>query len=254
MSDVEHRFVQFFRAVGIFVENIGGRLRRVREFVVRLVGIRVGSHIRIVVIICTIVCFVSLFAVGRNPCHSLVFFCGIYFVVPPRILVVIDVQDEQSATGDFLVPTRPLAVFEQEIFVAVAFIINNIGVAAVLQRLHTRHLGVFGQFDGLFPTCHPTLVTREACRTETLTVVCASIHQIPVAHPRILVVCVVEVGIAETMAELVANGADSVDFPTRGFARVIIVVGLKFVATSVGVDGDAVEFERARAVAVIVCI
>ena len=52
------------------------------------------------------------------------------------------------------------------------------------------------------------------------------------------------------MAELVANGADSVDFPTRGFARVIIVVGLKFVATSVGVDGDAVEFDGARTIVV----
>ena len=122
-----------------------------------------------------------------------------------------------------------------------------------MQSLHRGDFRVFGQFDGLFPACHPALVARVACGTEAIAVVRAAVHQVPVAHARALIVCIVEVGIAQTVAEFVADGADSVDFPRRHVVVSVVGSRLQLVAAGVGIDPYTVEFDGSHVLAVVLC-
>ena len=144
-------------------------------------------------------------------------------------------QDEKSMTGNALVPTDVLAVLEQEVFIGMAIVIHDVGVATILQGLHALNRHGVGQHNRLEPTCHPTLIARIAGRAIAVAIIATRVHQVPIAHAlTTAIVGVVEVGIAQAMTELVTHRANTVDV-TR--------LSVEFSATSVGVDAHAIELE-----------
>ena len=118
------------------------------------------------------------------------------------------------------IPTRLLTVLQEEVLVAVAFVIDDIGIAPrVLQRLHVADALGVDQLGGCFPSSHPALIAGVACGLIAVVVVGAAVHEVPVTHAlTAAVVGVVEVGIAEAVAELVAHGADASHVPLSPFS------------------------------------
>ena len=211
LRDILHRNVEIFRAVAVVVEERGGRRGALAEGVDRAVGERVVLGSLLSVILVALIGSVLIFVVGRDPCHALMTGVVVGLVACPYGGVIVDMQDEESLSGQSFVPSCLLTVLQQVVFVAVALIINNVCIAAHgLQGLHVADgLGGF-QFDGLFPSCHPALIAGVACRLVAVAVVGAVVHQVPAEHTlTAAVVGVVEVGVAQTVAELMAHGADA---------------------------------------------
>ena len=164
-------------------------------------------------------------------------------VVVPGRLAVVDVEDEESVAGNACVPFGLASVFEQEVFVVVAVVVDDIGLASLLQRLHGGDLnGLLVELDGCFPACHPSLVGGVACGPIAVAIVGADVHEVPHVHATsAAVACVVEIREAEAVAELVAHGSDAADG----------VVAVELASAGIGVDAHAVEGLCARSVAVI---
>ena len=137
-----------------------------------------------------------------------------------------------------------MAVFKKEVFIAVAIIVDYIGFTPVLQRLHVGHLSCRGEFNGFFPTCHPPLVGSVTSRLVAVAIVGTAVHQIPIAHAlTATVVGVVEVGIAQAMAELMTHRTDAID----------VSASVEFSTTSISVDFHSVEGLCTTAIAITGC-
>ena len=164
-------------------------------------------------------------------------------VVVPDGGVVVNVHDEHAAARQLRVPTCLLTVFQHEILVAMAVVVDDVALAAIFQSLHTGHVLRVRQFDRLHPSCHPPLIGSVAAGHIAVAVVASAAHQVPDVHaPAAAVVYVVEVGIAQTVAELVTHGADAGNRTGKA---------VQLATAGVGVDGNAVELDRSRSIAVV---
>ena len=152
-------------------------------------------------------------------------------------------QDEQAAAGERGVPAHLAAVLQQEVFVGVAAVVYHIAFSTLLEGLHVLHFLGGAQFLGLGPSGHHTLIAGVAAGLIAAAIVGAVVHEVPHKHAHTVAVGagVVEVGIAQTVAELMAHGADT--------AYVALAVELG--TAGIGVDGHAVELQLAGAVAVL---
>ena len=160
-------------------------------------------------------------------------------VVLPNLEVEVYIHDQQPVSRQLLVPFHLLPVLQHVVFVAMAIVIHDVGVAAFLQRLHVGNNGVCLQFDGFKPTSHPTLVAGVAGWAVAVTIIASSRHQIPdIQAYSTTVVDVVEVGESKTVAELMTQCADATDATTA----------VELAATGIGVDGYAIELDRSVAV------
>ena len=136
---------------------------------------------------------------------------GVDSISCPSPSVVVDVCDEQSAARQFCVPSSLLAVLEHIEFVAVAVVVYDVCAAALRQSLQSFHCHIAGAELGRGkPACHPLLVCRVACGAEGVAIVATAAHDVPCSHAVYAAIgTVVHVGVAETVGEFVADGADS---------------------------------------------
>ena len=105
-------FVEEFLAVGIGVIECGSGFRGVAEHVVSLVREDVGSHSFLGIVTAAVSYLVLSLVVGKYWCHSLVVVAvgiiaggGVYGIVVPQILVVVNVDNKKSFTGNIFVPS-----------------------------------------------------------------------------------------------------------------------------------------------------
>ena len=154
-------------------------------------------------------------------------------IIVPYILIVVAVYNQQSGIVKRGIPALQLTVLQHEELVLITFIIDDIALAAILQRLHVLHLHILSiQFDGLEPSGHPHLITGITGRLVAVVIVGTIAHQVPRAHAlTATVVDVVEVGISQTVRELVTdsthatNFAASVELGTAGIGADLQVLG-----------------------------
>ena len=175
-------------------------------------------------------------AVGGDDGHALDVAVVDGVLLPCRGFVI-DVGDEQSVAVGAAVPSLLLDVLDDEVLVGVLGGDDAVGFASVGGGEQGELL--FG-VDGL--DVHPVeellFVGGIAGGGVAVFVIAAVVHDAPDAHAEVLGVVgrVVEVGQAEAVAELVADGADAVE---RGAA-----VAMQLVAAGISVDLDAVELQR----------
>ena len=131
-------------------------------------------------------------------------------IVVPDGSVVVNMDNEQAFTGNSSVPSCLLTVLQQVVLVLVTLIIYDVALATQFRSLQVIHFGCCCQFYWFAPTCHPALITGIACRTIAIVVVRTAIHKVPLEHTlTAAVVGIVEVGIAQTVTELVAHGSNT---------------------------------------------
>ena len=118
--------------------------------------------------------------------------------------------DKDTGSCDGSVPSLLLTVLDDVILVAVAGVVINVSIATVDERLHVCNVAVVLENDGVNPSCSVTLVSSVANRLETVTVVVTRAHEVPCSHTVLAtVVDIVEVRVAKTVRELVADGTDT---------------------------------------------
>ena len=105
-------FIEEFLAVGISVIECGSGFRGVAEHVVSLVREDVGSHSFLGIVTAAVSYLVLSLVVGKYWCHSLVVVAvgiiaggGVYGIVVPQILVVVNVDNKKSFAGNIFVPS-----------------------------------------------------------------------------------------------------------------------------------------------------
>ena len=120
-------------------------------------------------------------------------------------------QNQQTLARHIRVPARLLTVFQKEVFVRVAWVVDDIawGTSVRISR-HIVDLLRGCQFHGCAPSCHPTLVRGIASGTITVVIVRTAVHQVPIAHALTTrVISIIEVGVAKTVRELVTHGTNT---------------------------------------------
>ena len=92
-------------------------------------------------------------------------------------------DNQQAGSNERSIPAFQLTVLQQIILVTVPFIIYDIALTAILQRVHILniHIRVF-KYNGLQPSGNPTLVTGIACGLIAVTIIASAIHQVPRSH------------------------------------------------------------------------
>ena len=107
---------------------------------------------------------------------------GIYIkgIGIPGILVIVYMCDEQAMPRKMGVMSCLLTVFQHEILVAVAVVVEHIRLGGIGQRLHAFHRLWTGQFHRLQPAAHPSLIGREATGHTFVSVVASPGHYIPI--------------------------------------------------------------------------
>ena len=213
LTDVDEGARHRLGVLGVSVEERGGGHRGGRQRVVVEVGVELRAevavvgmeegHALVVVAVSVAVLFLG-FLVGDD---------GVGDVPLPQVLVVVDMQDEQSAGGVALVPACGLAVLYHVVLVGPGVVVDDVGLSALVDGLQAVDGDVLvGQHDGHLPSAHHLLVGGIARRTEAAAVVAALVHEVEGAHAVFLAIDrVVEVGEAHAVGELVTEGADAVD-------------------------------------------
>ena len=134
-----------------------------------------------------------------------------------------------------------LAVLQDVVFVGIAGILNDVCHTLLVDGWHFRHLGWLRQGDEVNPSCRPAFVSgigRRYFADFIRTIVAAGIEHVPVLACRATAILgVIEVGIAEAMAELVARRTNA--FEGRFVLR-------QLVGDSIGVDIDIVQSLASR--------
>ena len=161
-------------------------------------------------------------------------------VVVPCLLVIIHMQHHDALGRQESVPAGLDTVFQQIILIGVGIVGHLHGCAAVgVERCHAV-VGVFLGINQVHPAHEMALIGSVTCRTVTVVQVAAVVHDVPVAHAvGITAVSGIEIGQAQAVTELVAEGAHAVN-PCTG-----VVTAFQLVEHSKLVDGDPVELERA---------
>ena len=143
-------------------------------------------------------------------------------------------SDEHTAAWKAGIPSLPLSVLYEIVFIAVPFVVDDERLSTGNAGLDVRHHGIARELHGVIPTAKHPLIGRIAGREERAAIVVARIHQVPVAHTEVaLVEDVVHVGETHAMGKLMADGADAFQ----------IAKSIHFVAACKLVDGDTVEAE-----------
>ena len=183
--------------------------------------------------------------IGREEGHALMRLGGVDGIVVPRRCIIVDVPHHEAVT--VVVPAEGLllTVLEDVVLVAAACIFNNVCHALLVDGWHVGYLGGLRQRNEVDPSGQPTLVGcigRRHLSYLTRTVVGAAVHHVPVLTScAAIVLRVVEIGVAQAMAELVASCADAVEH----------TFGCKFVGDGIRVDIDAVQALSATAAAIV---
>ena len=125
----------------------------------------------------------------------------------PQRGVVVDMKHHHAAPGQVAVPPLLLAVLHDVVFVGITVVAYQVGLALVAQGEQPADAGGVGQLGGHEPAHQHALVGGVTGRTEAALVVVAVVHQVPVAHNT--VTAVVEIGKTETVAILMADGAET---------------------------------------------
>ena len=118
--------------------------------------------------------------------------------------------DNHTMPGQSRVKFLLLAVVKNIVFVAVCVVIDNVCLPHVSQRLHVCNGSIGHKLYRLRPSAHHFLISCIARRHETLSVICACVHQIPASHAVVSAVGgVVHVRKAHTMREFMAEDSDA---------------------------------------------
>ena len=150
----------------------------------------------------------ALVVVQRTVCQVVV--RRVRQVVEPDVLVVINVQHQQSRCRQRGIPPCALAVLQQVVFVAVALVCHLVELVGIRQRLHFRHRLRRRQLLGCNPSYAHALETRVVAWLESFGVVATLVHQRPVTHAvESRVARVVHIHQTQTVGELVADGANA---------------------------------------------
>ena len=138
-----------------------------------------------------------------------------------------------------------MAVVDEIELVRVGVVIYNVSLAVVLARPPVLYLCVLGEHHGGLPSCDPFHQTRVAGGAVGVAVRVTAVHEVPPHAHGVAVasVGVVEVGVAQTVGELVADGAYAV------VGGLVVGVTAQLVAAGVGVDNGAVHVEALAIVA-----
>ena len=129
----------------------------------------------------------------------------------PYIRIIIDMLYEQACIRKSRIITCKLTVLQDIIFVGIALIIDNVGLAHLCKRLHVSHRRVGIKFDGRRPSAHHLLIACVSGRRISIIVVRAIVHQVPRAHTIIITTVrrVVHIREAHAMRELMTEGTDT---------------------------------------------
>ena len=104
-----------------------------------------------------------------------------------------------------------LTILQDIILVLVSFVVNDICLPHVRERLHLCNCRVCVELYRLRPSAHHLLIARIAGRRIGITIVRAGAHQVPIAHAVVLsAICrIIHIGKSHTMRELMAESADT---------------------------------------------
>ena len=155
-------------------------------------------------------------------------------IVNPAGGVIVYMDDLQTCSLNILVPLGLLTVFEDEVFVAVTFIIYYVCLAALAGGLEVSdgHVLVFEHLV-VYPSGNPFLIGSITGGAEAVVVVAGRVHEVKARHTEMsLIEDVIEVGIAQTVRELVADGTDTIDTRVAHLGR-----------AGVRIDFDTIEGE-----------
>ena len=138
-------------------------------------------------------------------------------IVCPGRGIEIYVDHEQAMAGRIGPPPLVLPVLEQVVLAWLATVAYHIGNRFAGEWRHVGNGYGVCQFDGLEPSTVHALVTGIwgwASAVVIRSEIAPQVHKVPEVHAEVIPCCVVHVGDAEAMAELVASRAYAVDVRT----------------------------------------
>ena len=140
---------------------------------------------------------------------------------------------QHSPAIGFCIPTGLRVILQEEKFIPVSRIINDVGIAIVGHRLHARHFSSFSQFDRLQPSAEPFLIARVIARHIAITIIRTIVHQRPSCHAEIIIIAVdiIKIGQTQTMGE----------FMTHRTNTTCCSICIQLWSASIGVNIDAVH-------------
>ena len=242
MGDVLHGKRHVVSAVAGLVEEGLRRLCIHAERVYSFAGVQVAEQSALADVDIATVRIGFNLAVGRNPRHTLMAWVVVGLVIGPDGSIVVAVHDEHSAARQSGIPTNLLSVLQHEVLIGMGFVVDDVGFTAILQCFQVADAGRLLQFNKLAPSGYPAFVACIACWHKAVAVVGAHVHQVPAVHARSTgVVGVVEVGITQAVAKLMAHRADTVDGSHA----------IQLSTAGISVDAYTVECLCTRAVAII---
>ena len=155
---VEERLIHEQRAVGIGMDERGGRLGRVGQRVVGLIRIRPASvFINTGLIIgreenipLTSRDLLAVIFIGRM--------VGSFLRTSPNTRVIVDVKDHDATAWKAGIPALPLTILDDIIFIGIAIVTNEVGLRFVSKGRHIADLSNISQFDRFEPSHEPTFV------------------------------------------------------------------------------------------------
>ena len=150
--------------------------------------------------------------VRRHQEHALPVLVRVHLIVFPGILVVVDVRHHKTVAVETGVEAHILAVVQEVILVVVAFVVEDERLALVHQGLPVGDVLRLGQLYGFAPSAKPSFVACIARRAVGVAIIGPIIHHVEDIHAEVVEVAgIVEVGEAQAMGKLVADGADAVN-------------------------------------------
>lgn len=131
---------------------------------------QVGTVLRFADVVVAVACSAAqgtVYAAGWDDAHALVGSNVVGRVLFPGLCVVVNMVDEQSVAGGVSVhvlePSLWLSVFENEVFVGVALVADDVSYGCVLQGWHVLYGGGAMEGGEFEPSCHPSFVGSVAC-------------------------------------------------------------------------------------------
>ena len=98
---------------------------------------------------------------------------GVRSVVCPYLRRIVDVIDDDTSGGDSGIPSCLLTVLDEIILVFPFGIVEDVSIAALVERLHILYFTVGVEDNGVNPSCSITLVSGVADGLEAVTIIIA---------------------------------------------------------------------------------
>ena len=149
---------------------------------------------------------------------------GTYLCTGPDCWVEVNMEDKNATTWKTSVPPYRLAVFHEIVLIFISFITNQISTTPVGQRRHIGYRCRLIQFYGGEPSHQPAFMGRVASRLVTVTIVVASIHEVPAIHK-----CrstIIKIGESKAMRIFMTDGAE----------RTVIIISCQLIQGTVAID------------------